>query len=217
MKKEKYLLELVLNAVKSYKKYFFDMTYKLYTNCNDEMDIVFPVNEFFNCLNINKLDYEDLKSYIKNADGNIKIKIHDGCQKFAGICPLTTDFIHSIIDCNNKTYVITVSEKGITVLVLTKIFQEKNKSKYIITKIEKRNFIREIINHRDSKIYFPTKSIVKSYNEEDIISQLSKKERKEKLLKLKETIYYDKDGNVRNQNTRINPNFFIKKIKENVK
>lgn len=199
---------LILNTIKLYHNNINNKNIKIITNTNDEINILFDKDFLIKYL---KLDYfkkesDDIKNIIENISKDKinelsieeKNNIKNRCTKLNVISNISLNNIHSVIQMDGITYLILESINTKSVLELCKI-----DGYYVINNVYNTKFINKLINSKKSFISFPTRTILKENDNVVHNMHLSKTDKKERLLELKELIYLDLKDNVRDNHHMI--------------
>lgn len=206
-------------------------TLKLVNNMGNVLNIKFKKDSFFNFIRIDdkiknkkgkkieeynkilKMLYRGNFDFLSKED---KKDIKEGCLKYFIINDTNALNIQSIINYNNKIFVVKEYNENYYVLELKEIKKERkyNRKTYNIKDVLTIDNLNSVINNYDSFVTFPIRSC--TYVDENKTKNNFKKLPNEIIQKriedFKDFIYFDSNGNVREQNADLNASEFVKRV-----
>lgn len=142
-----------------------------------------------------------------NLNSIEKTDISNSCKIFLNVEQLDLGIVHSIIELEDKLYMVlkTGRSRPILELVKSSYDEEKSVTTYNIIDIKKTSYLSELIKSKKASVSFPVTSNYRDKDNIFISYILSDEYQKERMLDFKELLYVDKKGEVRDINS--NPGY----------
>ena len=159
----------VLTSIVDYYLSLCNRKIKIITNNNDQIDILFNKKDVCDLTKLNEYYKHDnggkcnelkviFERIINGEKVNIPLqeeqRISEVCFNFKKISNMNLNTIHSVIDYNNKKYILVNSRHGITAMELEQK-SRKGTIYYVINKFLSKKEIENLINEKKAYISIP--------------------------------------------------------------
>ena len=194
----------ILSGIYNYYNKIYNNKFKIITSTNDELIIQLEEKTFLNYLGFkenvmdkhsSKINFDYLNKYIKKQDRKQKDALINRCLRINELSNLGLNNIHSIIEKDEKVYLLLISENTKPCVELQKI----SNNDYKVVNIHNVNVADRLINDKKTYISIPVYSKVFNKYRTLVEYELSLNEVDERKFGIKEALYFDLKDEVRKQ------------------